>query len=147
MSQNPLSHLHRLGPESVVVSAASVRNPGEEGGVLVVFAMEKTRTQPILFISGVIEQLADALTTFARTAKREAENPRLALTYSLKKPAIGDADWKAVATDDHVVETVKALVATNALALELVMQDGTLRHLALPVGITRLLADELRKLY
>lgn len=41
-------------------------------------------------------------------------------------------------------DSVVVSVATNALALELVMQDRSVRRLALPAGVTRLLADALR---
>lgn len=143
MPENPLSHLHKLGRDAVVVSAVVAKNPGEEGGMLIKFALEKTAVS-ILFISGVVESLADALLAFGRAAKRELEDPMLALQFSLKAPKIVDADWKAASDDSWIVDTVRALVATNALALELVMQDGTIRHLAIPAGVTRLLAEDLR---
>ncbi len=141
---NPLSHLLKLGPESIVVSAAVARNPGEEGGALIKFVRDKQPPLAILFISGVVESLGDAIRAFGKAERRMAEDPGLALRFSLKKPKIDDGDWIVRADDSLVVDTIRALAATNALALELVMQDRSLRHLALPTGVARLLEGELR---
>ncbi len=144
MIETPLSHLLKLGPDCVVVSAAVARNGGEEGGALILIARDRQPPLALLFISGVVESLGDALRAFAKAGGRVAEDPSLALRFSLKRPRIEDAHWAARHDDSRVVDTIRALAATNALALELVMQDRSVRHLALPGGVTRLLADALR---
>jgi len=144
MTDTPLAHLLKLGPDRIVASAAVARNTGGEGGALIKFARDKQPPLSLLFISGVVESLGDALGAFARAAGRAPEDPGLAIRFSLKRPRIEDADWAARDDDSRVVDTIRALAATNALALELVMQDRSVRHLALPAGVTRLLTGELR---
>ncbi|MBP2228610.1 hypothetical protein J2847_001901 [Azospirillum agricola] len=144
MTGTPLSHLLKLGPDRVVASAAVARNGGEEGGALILFVRDRQPPLPLLFISGVVESLGDALRAFARAGGRAPEDPALALRFSLKRPRIEESHWAVRHDDSRVVDTIRALAATNALALELVMQDRGVCHLALPAGVTRLLADELR---
>ncbi|MCW2248278.1 hypothetical protein M2352_003912 [Azospirillum fermentarium] len=142
MAQDIL-YLRRLSSNRYILSVAMAGNNSEHGGILVKLLLEGGATESFLLISGP----AKATFQYFLIAQRNGILPALSeadhdVILSIL-PTIEDYDWDLQHSQARVAAVAKALIGSDGVGLEFVMQDASLRQFWLPTLVARFFGEYL----